>query len=98
MTLGRYFTFNVMTSPTQRVVTTGPYCLLRHPSYTALLLILGGIGLAYGNWLSVAALFGIPLIGLAYRIRVEEAALSRALGEEYTEFARTRKRLIPLVW
>ena len=37
-TLGRYFTFRVMTSHDQPVVTNGPYRLLRHPSYAGALL------------------------------------------------------------
>jgi protein-S-isoprenylcysteine O-methyltransferase Ste14 len=38
------------------------------------------------------------MIGFVYRIRVEEAALSAALGDAYTTFASGRKRLIPFVW
>jgi protein-S-isoprenylcysteine O-methyltransferase Ste14 len=38
-TLGRYFTFTVMTSPDQRVVTNGPYRFLRHPSYLGIALV-----------------------------------------------------------
>jgi protein-S-isoprenylcysteine O-methyltransferase Ste14 len=98
ITLGRYFTFTVKTSPDQRVISAGPYRVLRHPSYSAILLILAGIGLTYGNWLSLAALVAIPAAGLVYRIHVEEAALSAAIGAEYTDFVRSRKRLIPFVW
>lgn len=97
-TLGRYFTFRVMTSPDQPVITTGPYRFLRHPSYLGFLLILGGIGLGYGNWLSLAAITLIPLIGFINRIRVEEAALATALGSDYVTYATGRKRLIPFVW
>lgn len=97
-TLGRYFTFTVMTSANQPVITTGPYRFLRHPSYTGLLLIIAGIGFSYGNWLSLAAVIFFPLIGFVYRIRVEEAALSAALGDAYTTYASGRKRLIPFVW
>jgi protein-S-isoprenylcysteine O-methyltransferase Ste14 len=97
-TLGHYFTFTVMTSSDQPVITTGPYRVLRHPSYAAILLILAGIGLTYGNWLSLAALLFLPLIGFLNRIRVEEAALSEALGAAYTTFASGRKRLVPFVW
>src|SRR5229473_512333 len=39
-TLGRYFTFTVMTSANQPVITTGPYRFVRHPSYAGLLLII----------------------------------------------------------
>jgi protein-S-isoprenylcysteine O-methyltransferase Ste14 len=97
-TLGRSFTFTVMTSTTQPVITTGPYRVLRHPSYTGILLVLGGIGLSYGNWLSLAALLLLPLLGVLNRIRVEEAALSATLGAAYTTYANGRKRLIPFVW
>jgi protein-S-isoprenylcysteine O-methyltransferase Ste14 len=96
--LGRYFTFTVMTSPDQPILCTGPYRYLRHPSYAALLLALLGVGVTFGNWLSVIALAGLPALGLVYRIRVEEAALSTALGNRYTEFAATRKRIVPLLW
>lgn len=97
-TLGHYFTFSVMTSSDQRVVTGGPYHVLRHPSYAAILLILAGIGLTYGNWLSAGCLVVLPAAGFRYRIRIEEAALSRALGPAYVDFARGRKRIIPYVW
>jgi len=97
-TLGRYFTFRVMTSHDQQVISTGPYRYLRHPSYAALLLALIGLGLTFGNWLSVIALVGLPALGLVYRIRVEEAALATALGASYTDYASSRKRLVPLLW
>ena len=97
-TLGRYFTFSVMTSKDQPVINTGPYQVLRHPSYAGLLLILLGIGLTFGNWLSLAAVMLFASIGLLNRIRVEEAALATAVGAQYEAFARGRKRLVPFVW
>lgn len=97
-TLGPLFTFQVLTTPDQPVIATGPYRVLRHPSYAAILLILAGIGLSYGNWASFAALTLIPLAGLVYRIHVEEAALASALGARYRSFSAGRKRLIPFVW
>jgi protein-S-isoprenylcysteine O-methyltransferase Ste14 len=97
-TLGRYFTVDVMTSTDQPVITTGPYRFLRHPSYAGLLLILTGIGSMYANWLSLAAVMVLPLLGLMNRIRVEEAALSATLGESYRSYASSHKRIIPFVW
>ena len=97
-TLARYFTLTVMTSPDQRVVDSGPYRQLRHPSYAAILLILAGIGLTYGNWLSLAALVVLPLAGFVNRIRIEESALSATLDDAYTTYASRRRRLIPFVW
>jgi protein-S-isoprenylcysteine O-methyltransferase Ste14 len=96
--LGRYFTFHVETRPDQPVIATGPYRLLRHPSYTAIWLILVGVALMCGTWVGLAATVLLPAIGLAVRIRVEERVLTAELGEAYVEFASTRKRVIPFVW
>lgn len=97
-TLGRYFTFTVQTSADQEVISTGPYRVLRHPSYAGGALILAGIGLALGNWLSLAANLCIPLIGIVNRIRVEEHALRAVIGDTYASYAAARKRLVPFIW
>jgi protein-S-isoprenylcysteine O-methyltransferase Ste14 len=97
-TLGRFFTLNVQVSDDQRVVTSGPYRWVRHPSYTADLVAFTGVGLALGNWLSLLAASVLPLLGLLVRIRVEEAALLTGLGEPYRAFADGKKRLLPRVW
>jgi protein-S-isoprenylcysteine O-methyltransferase Ste14 len=96
--LGRYFTYTVMTSSDQPVITSGPYRTLRHPSYSGLLLIVTGIGAAWGNWLGLAALTLTTLVGLAYRIHVEEKALLEELGDGYRAYAEQHKRLIPFIW
>jgi protein-S-isoprenylcysteine O-methyltransferase Ste14 len=97
-TLGRYFTFTIETGSDQPVIATGPYRVVRHPSYTALLVVLIGIGLLLGNWLALLAVAVAAIAGLVYRIGVEERALEDALGDRYRQFAATRKRLIPYVW
>jgi protein-S-isoprenylcysteine O-methyltransferase Ste14 len=97
-TLGRYFTVDVMTSTDQPVITAGPYHFVRHPGYTGLLLVFTGIGVADGNWLSLAAMILLPLTGLLNRIRVEETALSATLGDSYRSYAANHKRLLPYVW
>jgi protein-S-isoprenylcysteine O-methyltransferase Ste14 len=97
-TLGSYFTFTVQTSEDQRIIATGPYRVLRHPSYAALLLIFIGWGFVNDNWGSLVVLTAAVATGLVLRIRVEERALSQDLGERYQAFAATKKRLIPFVW
>ena len=98
VTLGKYFTVVLATGADQPVVDRGPYRVLRHPSYTALLLVLAGVGLMVGNWLSVTGAVVLVLIALLHRIRVEERALTAALGDRYRAFAAGRARLIPYVW
>lgn len=98
-TLGHYFTMTVQTSADQPVITAGPYRMLRHPSYTGLLLALLGVGtVALRNWLSLLVLAVAVGAGLVYRIRVEERALLRDLGADYRSYADNHKRLVPFVW
>ena len=95
--LGRMFTRLVEIAPDHRLVTTGPYRLVRHPSYTGLLIFFLGIGLALGDWLSVLTMVGVPLAGIIYRIEVEESALIAAFGDEYTAYKARVAGLIPFV-
>jgi protein-S-isoprenylcysteine O-methyltransferase Ste14 len=96
--LGRYFTYTVQTSGDQPVITSGPYRVLRHPSYTGILLMVIGAGATWGNWLGLGALTLMTLVGLSYRIHVEEKALLNDLGDRYRSYAEDHKRLIPFVW
>lgn len=97
-TLGRYFTFTVQTSRDQPVIVAGPYRLIRHPSYAGLLLVITAVGLFIGNWWSLMWLTGTIAAGLVFRIRVEERALTRTLGDGYRSYAATHKRLVPFIW
>jgi protein-S-isoprenylcysteine O-methyltransferase Ste14 len=96
--LGKYFTVTVRTSEDQPVVEHGPYRVLRHPSYTGLLLTFAGGGLIVDNWASAAGAVAVLLIALIFRLRIEEHALNEALGGRYQRFAANRARLIPYVW
>ncbi len=97
-TLGKYFTFTVMVSADQPVVTAGPYRLLRHPSYTGLLLACIGVGLTSANWAGLAVLALLPLAVILWRIHIEENALLTTLGDRYRGYASQHKRLVPLIW
>jgi protein-S-isoprenylcysteine O-methyltransferase Ste14 len=97
-TLGRYFTIDVAVRSTQSVVQSGPYRFVRHPSYTAILIMLLGVGLALANWASLVTLLATGLIGLLYRVRVEERALVEALGQPYRDYMRHTRRFIPFMF
>lgn len=97
--LGRSFTTSVAVAPEQTVIETGPYRLIRHPSYTGILITLLGLGLSLAdNWLSLCVIMGCALIGFSYRIRVEEQVLKAHLGQRYQEYMQRTKRLIPFVF
>jgi len=96
--LGQYFTHTVMVSSDQPVIASGPYRVLRHPSYTGIILAAIGIGLASANCADLAGLLLLTLTALLWRIRIEEAALMTTLGDRYRVYAAQHKRLVPLVW
>ena len=97
-TLGQYFTHTVMVSSDQPVIATGPYRVLRHPSYAGLILAALGVGLASANWAGLAGLMLLSITALLWRIRIEESALTATLGDRYRAYAAQHKRLVPLVW
>ncbi|MGH8113036.1 MAG: methyltransferase family protein [Rhodanobacteraceae bacterium] len=96
--LGRFFTRSVATRAGQYVVDTGPYRLIRHPSYSGAMLAMIGLGLAMTNWASIALIVSGMLIGYSYRVRVEERALCEGIGPAYREYMRHTRRFIPHVW
>ena len=96
-TLGRFFRTTVFVQDEHRLVETGPYRLLRHPSYTGTLMTLLGFGLCFGNWIALALLTLGPWLAYSYRISVEEKALRQRFGPQYDAYARTRWRLIPFL-
>jgi len=96
--LGASFTGDVRARPDQPIVTTGPYAFVRHPSYTAGILMNTGIGLALGSWASTAVLAAAAIAVYAYRIAVEERTLLAVVGEPYRQFISTRRRLIPFIY
>lgn len=96
--LGRFFRGVVHVQADHEVVTDGPYRVLRHPAYSGAMVAVLGLGLAYGNPVSLVLLVGCTLVGVVYRIRVEEKVLTTALGNAYASYAAGTSRLVPGVW
>lgn len=81
----------------QQVITTGPYAIVRHPMYVAIIVMFVSTPVALGSWWAMLPAL-LLIIVLIARIRNEEEVLSRELAG-YSEYAqRTRFRLIPDVW
>jgi protein-S-isoprenylcysteine O-methyltransferase Ste14 len=97
-TLGRFFTRDVAVSEGQQVVQSGPYRLIRHPAYSGTFLTMLGVGLAMTNWASLVALLVCVFAGHFYRVRIEEKALIRTIGQPYVEYMRRTWRFIPLLF
>jgi protein-S-isoprenylcysteine O-methyltransferase Ste14 len=95
LTLGRFFKVMVVIQDDHRVVERGPYRWLRHPSYLGSIVAMTGVGLAEGDWASVAIMSLGTLAAFLIRIPVEERVLLTELGEEYAAYSRRTARLVP---
>ena len=96
--LAEHFTVDVAIRPGHELIRSGPYRLLRHPSYTGLLLTFLGFALALGSAWSLLLIAVVVTSALVWRIRVEEAVLRSAFPEAYPAYARETKRLVPFLW
>jgi protein-S-isoprenylcysteine O-methyltransferase Ste14 len=96
--LGKSFSANVAIHSTQTLNKTGLFSLVRHPSYSGMLLIFLAMGMHTRNWLALAITVIPPTAALLYRIHVEELALREAFGQQYAEYSANTKRLIPGIY
>lgn len=96
--LGKYFTFDIAIHGGQALIEAGPYRYIRHPSYSGALLSLLGFGMALGNWAGLVAALSCLGAAYAYRIPIEEGALTAALGEPYRQYVRRTWRLVPFLF
>lgn len=81
----------------QKVIDTGLYGIVRHPMYSATILLFLSMPLVLGSILSFAVFLLYPLI-LAKRIRNEEAVLEKELEGYLAYQKKVRYRLVPFVW
>jgi len=96
--LGRFFTVDVSIAGDHKLIDSGPYLLVRHPSYSGALLAFVGYGLCLRNWAALLSVV-IPITAaFLWRIHVEERALTETLGDDYRRYASRTKRLIPFLY
>ncbi len=97
LVLGRQYSTQVTIQTDHRLITSGPYRLLRHPRYLGVLLGAVGFALVFRAW--AVALVGLALLGFfLWRISGEEALLRREFGADWDAYSSRTWRLIPLVY
>ena len=95
--LGRFFTLTVKVAEDHKVIDKGPYKVIRHPSYTGVLVTFIGLGLAVQSAGALVVLLALYGISFGYRISVEEKTLLSELGKDYGEYMKRTKRIIPFL-
>jgi protein-S-isoprenylcysteine O-methyltransferase Ste14 len=92
--LGRNWSGAVTVTVDHQLVTSGPYALVRHPIYTAMLGMFAGTAIRSGE---LHGLIALALLTAAYvrKIRIEEESLRSVFGDEYDSYARKTWGLLP---
>jgi protein-S-isoprenylcysteine O-methyltransferase Ste14 len=96
--LGRHFTVALSLCDDHELVLVGPYRWLRHPSYTALLLVALGTAAMVRSPLAVVVALVVWLPSALMRIRSEECVLRNRFGEAYSEYSRSSWYLVPWIY
>jgi protein-S-isoprenylcysteine O-methyltransferase Ste14 len=97
-TLSQQFTYTVTNIEDHNLIKTGLYKNIRHPGYLGQIIIFIATAIALSNWLSILAML-IPVIsGYLYRMRIEEKFLIKQLGQEYIDYQKVTKKLIPKIF
>ena len=109
--LGRYFTYTVsVKKDNHNVVDTGPYAIVRHPSYTGIVLEWAGLCMYWRLNLLISGWYGLGTMWLGERIRNEEKFLLNikeksnepervAFAQNYAKYLeKVKYRCVPFIW
>jgi protein-S-isoprenylcysteine O-methyltransferase Ste14 len=96
--LGKYFTATVQIKADHQLVKTGPYAIVRHPSYTGAFLAIIAGGVILGSIIGFIISCMAMIIAYYVRIGIEEKELIGWFGNDYNEYKRNTKMIIPYVW
>ncbi len=94
-TLGKQWSFQARLVEGHKLVTEGPYRIVRNPIYTGMLGMLLATGLAVSHWIGLLAALVLFAIGTAIRVKSEEKLLRQAFGAEFEAYARRVPAVFP---
>ncbi len=95
LALGRFGSGFVRVIPDHKVIRNGPYRFVRHPVYASEILSFIGLGLALQSWVALLIILVAASVYYGNRIRFEERFLASELGDEYFQYMKGVKRIIP---
>jgi len=94
--LGKNWSQAVTIKADHKLITSGPYALVRHPIYTGLLFGIAGTALALGRWRGVIAVLLVFTV-LLHKLRMEEKWLAEQFGEPYKLYCGKVSAIIPFL-
>lgn len=96
--LSGLFTVKISIMEDHKLITSGIYKYIRHPSYTGMIMYYIGLGLLMHNFISIGILIVLPLSAILIRIHYEEKTLETHFKNQYTEYKKKSWKLIPLLF
>ena len=96
--IGRFGTPKLSIKFEHKLVTNGPYKIIRNPLYLADFLLYGGFAISFGAWISFVLINILLLIIIVERIEIEERMLEETFKEEYLLWKSKTWKLIPYIW
>ncbi len=97
-TLGQQWSLGARLIEGHKLITEGPYRLVRNPIYTGMFGMLLATGLAVSHWVGLLIAIAVYAIGTVIRVRSEEKLLRGAFGAEFDSYARRVPAVIPFVF
>jgi protein-S-isoprenylcysteine O-methyltransferase Ste14 len=95
--LGQQWRIDAGLNPDHKLVTSGPYRVLRHPIYTSLLCVLFGTGVMITpGWLLLLSVL-VFVTGTEIRVRIEDRLLTSAFGDRFRDYQRSVASYVPFL-
>jgi len=95
--LGENWGANVLVKENHELITKGTYAYMRHPIYSGLVLMILGIAIYTGSF-SEMFLFVLFFFGAYYKAIKEERLLTKHFSNEYSEYKKQVRALIPFIF
>lgn len=97
-TLGKQWSLGARLIEGHKLITEGPYRLVRNPIYTGMFGMLLATGLAVSHWIGLLIAIVVYAVGTVVRVRSEEKLLRGAFGAEFDSYARRVPAVIPFLF
>ncbi len=97
-TLGKQWSLGARLIEGHKLITEGPYRVVRNPIYTGMFGMLLATGLAVSHWIGLLAAIVVYAIGTVIRVRSEEKLLRGAFGAEFDAYAQRVPAVIPFLF
>ena len=97
-TLGKFFTATARTTNEHLLITSGPFSVMRHPSYAGAILVITGVPVLLNNLITFFSTILLLFFAYDFRIKSEEKVLISTFGEKYLQYSLKVKKIVPHLW